>query len=219
MATALVVCKGGGVRSVCVFCGSSFGRRPEYSAAVRQLAHALVAAEIDVVYGGARVGTMGLLADTALEAGGRVIGVIPGALVDAEVAHGGLTELHVVGSMHERKARMAELADGFIALPGGLGTLDELAEIITWSQLGLHDKPTALLNVAGYYDDLLAFFDHAVEEGYLLPQHRSYIHAETDVHRLLEVMAEWVPVSVRKWVDSPPSLSQLLGDTVDRRTQ
>jgi uncharacterized protein (TIGR00730 family) len=140
-----------------VFCGSNFGRRPEYSAAVRQLAQALVAADIDVVYGGARVGTMGLLADSALEAGGRVIGVIPSVLVDAEIAHGGLTELHVVGSMHERKARMAELSDGFIALPGGLGTLDELAEIITWSQLGLHDKPTGLLNVAGYYDDLLAF--------------------------------------------------------------
>ena len=207
------------MRSVCVFCGSSFGRRLEYSAAVRQLALALVAADIDVVYGGARVGTMGLLADSALEAGGRVIGVIPGVLVDAEIAHEGLTELHVVGSMHERKAAMAELSDGFIALPGGLGTLDELAEIITWSQLGLHDKPTGILNVAGYYDDLLAFFDHAVEEGYLRSQHRSSIHAETDVERLLELMAAWVPIDVRKWVDSSPALSQLLDDTADRRPQ
>jgi hypothetical protein len=202
-----------------VFCGSNFGRRPEYSAAVRQLAQALVAADIDVVYGGARVGTMGLLADSALEAGGRVIGVIPSVLVDAEIAHGGLTELHVVGSMHERKARMAELSDGFIALPGGLGTLDELAEIITWSQLGLHDKPTGLLNVAGYYDDLLAFFDHAVEEGYLRSQHRGFIHSETDVHRLLEVMGQWVPLAVHKWVDSSAPLSPPLREPADRRLQ
>jgi len=202
-----------------VFCGSNFGRRPEYSAAVRQLAQALVAAAIDVVYGGARVGTMGLLADSALEAGGRVIGVIPSVLVDAEIAHGGLTELHVVGSMHERKARMAELSDGFIALPGGLGTLDELAEIITWSQLGLHDKPTGLLNVAGYYDDLLAFFDHAVEEGYLRSQHRGFIHSETDVHRLLEVMGQWVPLAVHKWVDSSAPLSPPLREPADRRLQ
>lgn len=202
-----------------MFCGSNFGRRPEYSAAVRQLAQALVAADIDVVYGGARVGTMGLLADSALEAGGRVIGVIPSVLVDAEIAHGGLTELHVVGSMHERKARMAELSDGFIALPGGLGTLDELAEIITWSQLGLHDKPTGLLNVAGYYDDLLAFFDHAVEEGYLRSQHRGFIHSETDVHRLLEVMGQWVPLAVHKWVDSSAPLSPPLREPADRRLQ
>jgi uncharacterized protein (TIGR00730 family) len=121
--------------------------------------------------------------------------------------------------MHERKARMAELSDGFIALPGGLGTLDELAEIITWSQLGLHDKPTGLLNVAGYYDDLLAFFDHAVEEGYLRSQHRGFIHSETDVHRLLEVMGQWVPLAVHKWVDSSAPLSPPLREPADRRLQ
>jgi uncharacterized protein (TIGR00730 family) len=144
---------------------------------------------------------MGLLADTAMAAGARVIGVIPEVLVEAEIAHGGLTELRVVASMHERKALMAELADGFIALPGGLGTLEEFAEIVTWSQLGLHHKPTGILNVAGYYDHLLSFFDHAVSEGFMRSQHRDLILGATDVGSLLQAMGAWVPTSVRKWID------------------
>ena len=142
------------MRSVCVFCGSNPGRRPEYLAGAADLGRTLASRGIQVVYGGAHVGVMGALADAALAAGGEVIGVIPGLLVDAEVAHSGLTELRVTGSMHERKATMAGLADGFIALPGGLGTLEEFAEIVTWAQLGLHAKPTGLLNLLGYYDGL-----------------------------------------------------------------
>ena len=152
------------MRSVCVFCGSNPGRRPEYLAGAADLGRILAARGIRVVYGGAHVGLMGALADAVLAAGGEIVGVIPGLLVDAEVAHPGLSELRVTGSMHERKALMAELADGFIALPGGIGTLEEFAEIVTWAQLGLHAKPTGLLNLLGYYDGLLGFLDHAVAE-------------------------------------------------------
>ena len=156
-----------GLRSVCVFCGSNPGRRPEYQAAAAALGRLLAGRGIRVVYGGAHVGTMGALADAVLAAGGEITGVIPAQLVAAEVAHPGLADLRVVGSMHERKATMASLADGFIALPGGIGTLEEFAEVVTWSQLGLHAKPTGLLNVLGYYDDLLRFLDHAVAERFL----------------------------------------------------
>lgn len=200
MAGAVSVCKCGGVKSVCVFCGSNLGRGPQYGDAVRSLAWSLAAEGIDIVYGGARVGGMGLLADTALEAGARVIGVIPQLLVESEIAHSGLSELHIVASMHARKAMMAELSEGFIALPGGLGTLDELAEILTWSQLGLHDKPTGLLNVAGYYDALLAFLDHARAEGFLSSQHREVVQAAADVGELLEAMRAFVPSATSKWL-------------------
>ena len=159
--------------SVCVYCGSSFGSKPAYAEATKQLAVALAERELRVVYGGASAGLMGLLADTALEHGGEVVGVIPRVLVDREVAHRGLTELHVVDSMHERKAKMAELSDGFIALPGGIGTLEELIEVYTWSYLGIHSKPLGLVNTDGYYDGFTAFLDHSMSEGFLRPQTRA----------------------------------------------
>ncbi len=165
------------MRSVCVFCGSNPWAAPEYLAGAADLGRTLASREIRVVYGGAHVGAMGALADAVLAAGGEIIGVIPGLLVEAEVAHPGLTELHVVDSMHERKAMMAGLAEGFIALPGGLGTLEEFAEVVTWAQLGLHAKPTGLLNLLGYYDGLLRFLDHAMEERFVRPEHRDMILA------------------------------------------
>jgi uncharacterized protein (TIGR00730 family) len=155
-----------------------------------------------VVYGGAAVGAMGVLADAALEAGGEVIGVIPKSLVDAEIAHPGLADLRVVGSMHERKAAMVELSDGFIALPGGLGTLDELAEVATWAQLGLHAKPIGLLDPLGYFDLLLRFLDHAVTERFLRAEHRALILREPAAEPLLDAMAAWRPPAVAKWVDA-----------------
>jgi uncharacterized protein (TIGR00730 family) len=188
------------LRAVCVFCGSNPGRRPVYLDTVRELATVLAEEGIRVVYGGARVGTMGALADAALQAGGEVVGVIPEHQVGEEVAHEGLTELHVVGSMHERKALMAELADGFVALPGGLGTLEEFAEVVTWSQLGLHRKPTALLNTAGYYDALLRFLDHAVAERFLRAEDRVLIQAATEVRPLLDVMRAWQPRQEQRWM-------------------
>jgi uncharacterized protein (TIGR00730 family) len=159
--------------SVCVFCGSSHGAHPDYEAAARDLGAALAEAGERVVYGGASVGLMGALADAALEAGGEVVGVIPQSLVDREIAYRGLSDLHVVQTLHERKARMAELADAFVALPGGAGTLEELFEVYTWGQLGLHSKPLALVNVRGYWGGLLAFLDHAVAEGFLPVQRRA----------------------------------------------
>ena len=188
------------VRTICVFCGSNAGARPEYLSAVDDLARGLAGRGLRVVYGGAAVGAMGALADAAMRAGGEVIGVIPQALVDAEVAHGGLSELRVVDSMHERKAVMAELADGFIALPGGLGTLEELAEVTTWAQLGLHAKPIGLLDPLGYFDLLMGFLDHAVEERFLRPEHRALLLREPAVDPLLHAMAAWTPPTVAKWL-------------------
>jgi len=155
------------VRRVCVFCGASTGGSTAYADAARAFGRAAVSRGLGVVYGGGRVGLMGALADGALQAGGEVVGVIPQELVDRELAHGGLTQLHVVGSLHERKALMAELADAFAALPGGFGTLDELMEQLTWSQLGLHDKPVGLLDVAGYWRPLVALARHATHEGFV----------------------------------------------------
>jgi uncharacterized protein (TIGR00730 family) len=193
------------MKSLCVFCGSNPGRRPVYLDAVRELATVLAEEGIRVVYGGAHVGTMGALADAALAAGGQVVGVIPEHQVGEEVAHRGLTELHVVGSMHERKALMAELSDGFVALPGGLGTLEEFAEIVTWAQLGLHRKPTGLLNTAGYYDGLLQFLDHAVHERFLREQDRGLVLADTGVRPLLDRLRAWTPPQEQRWtpVDRP----------------
>jgi uncharacterized protein (TIGR00730 family) len=173
------------VRSVCIYCGSSTGADPIYTEAAVELAQALAARGLRVVYGGAHVGLMGLIADTALEAGAEVVGVIPKVLVEWEVAHTGLTELHVVESMHERKALMAELADAFVALPGGIGTLEELIEVYTWSYLGIHDKPFAVLNTAGYYDGLTAFLDHAVAQGFLRPEVRARLLVAADAEALL----------------------------------
>ena len=155
---------------------------------------------IGVVYGGAHVGLMGIVADTALAAGGEVIGVMPQALVDREIAHTGLTELHVVASMHERKALMAELADAFVAVPGGIGTLEELIEVYTWSQLGIHDKPMGVLNVNGYYDGLAALLDHALQEGFLRAEHRAAMHAEPTAEELLARFEGWRPSGKGKWL-------------------
>ena len=190
------------MQAVCVFCGSNPGRRPEYLAGAASLARLLAGQGIRIVYGGAHVGTMGALADAGLAAGAEVVGVIPQHLVAAEVAHPGLSRLHVVGSMHERKALMAQLSDAFIALPGGLGTLEEVAEIITWSQLGLHAKPAGLLNLLGYYDNLLRFLDHAAAERFLRPEHRRLIMAEPEPSALLAALASWRPPHSHKWLNA-----------------
>jgi uncharacterized protein (TIGR00730 family) len=185
---------------ICVYAGSNPGADPAYAEAAGELARALAGRGIGVVYGGAHVGLMGILADTALAAGGEVIGVMQQALIDREIGHTGLTELHIVGSMHERKALMAELSDGFVALPGGAGTLEELIEVYTWSQLGLHAKPMGVLNVRGYWDGLAALLDHAVAEGFLRPEHRAAMHAEATPEALLDRFAGWRPATVAKWL-------------------
>lgn len=180
--------------------------------AVRDVARVLASRGIEIVYGGAHVGAMGVLADSALQAGGRVVGVIPQQLVDAEVAHTQLSELHVVGSMHERKALMGDLADGFMALPGGLGTLEEFAEAVTWSQLGLHNKPIGLLNTDGYYDALLQFLDHAVAESFIRKEHRALVLVDTEVSSLLTSMRAWTPPQAQEWLDadgSPPDAASV----------
>ena len=185
---------------LCVFCGSSPGHNPAYVAAAAQLGKLLAERRIGVVYGGASIGLMGALADAAQAAGGEVIGVIPRALVEWEVAHTGLADLRVVGSMHERKALMAELSDGFIALPGGIGTLEELFEVWTWAQLGSHGKPCALLNVLGYYDRLLGFLDSVVGEGFLRPPHRTMLLVGDTCEGLLEKMESYRAPAKTKWV-------------------
>ena len=190
-------------RRICVFCGSSSGGAPAYRAAAEQLAAEFVARDVGLVYGGGNVGLMGIVADAVLARGGDVIGVIPQALVDREVAHLSLPDLRIVGSMHERKALMAELADGFIALPGGFGTFEEFCEVVTWSQLGLHRKHCALLNVSGYYDPLLALFDRAVGEGFLNPQNRAIVIADADPAALLDRMMEPMPPPEAKWIRDP----------------
>lgn len=191
------------MRRICVFCGASPGRDPAYVGLAASVGAGLAARGIGVVYGGGRVGLMGALADAALAADGEVIGVIPRRLVDRELAHPGLTELHVVGSLHERKARMAELADGFIALPGGLGTLEELAEVASWAQLELHDKPIGLLSRAGYWEPFLGWLDHAVVEGFIAPHHRRLIGIDDDLDRLLARFDAWQPPPDR-WGPPPP---------------
>lgn len=176
------------MQRVCVFCGSSPGRGTVYVEAARRLARALTRKHIDLVYGGASVGVMGSLADAVLDLGGQVFGVIPKPLVDREKSHKHLTELHVVDDMHERKALMGALSDGFIALPGGLGTLEEFFEVLTWNQLGIHAKPCGLLNVGGYYDSLIELLDHSVEEQFVNAAHRSFMLVEIDPDALLEAM-------------------------------
>jgi uncharacterized protein (TIGR00730 family) len=182
------------IARVCVFCGSSAGTRPEYAAAARALGGLLGARGIDLVWGGGHVGLMGVVADAALAAGGRALGVIPAALQERELAHGRATEMHVVRTMHERKALMADLSDAFVALPGGMGTLDELFEILTWAQLGFHAKPVGLLDVAGYYEPLLKFLDRARDQGFVRAQDRAILHVDSDAARLLERL-ERQPVS------------------------
>lgn len=189
------------LKTVCVYCGSSPGRLDAYADAARSLAALLVAQNIRLVYGGANVGIMGIMADTALRLGGEVVGVIPEALVQKEVAHTGLTELHVTRSMHERKTLMAELADGFIALPGGIGTLEELFEVWTWAQLGFHHKPCGLLNVEGYYNGLVAFLDHSASEQFVKAVHRDMLIVEGTPEALLARFQTYAAPVVSKWLE------------------
>ena len=190
-----------GLRRVCVFCGSSVGASPVYAEGARALARALVEANLTLVYGAGSVGLMGILADTVLAAGGEVLGVIPQSLWDREVGHRGLSDLRVVASMHDRKALMAELADAFVALPGGIGTMEELFEVWTWTQLGVHAKPCGLLNVADYYTPLLAFLDHMVAERFLPPEHRAMVLVETRPEALLAGLAAYETPPVPHWID------------------
>ena len=190
------------LRRICVFCGSSPGARPAYAGATVELARLLAAQDIGVVYGGGGVGLMGQLADAALDAGAEITGVIPRSLVDREIGHPAVSDLRVVGSMHERKALMAELADAFVALPGGIGTLEEIIEVFTWAQLGLHRKPCALLDVEGYYDGIARFLDHAVAERFLNQEHRSTLIVERDAVMLLDRLRRHEPrAAPPKWID------------------
>ncbi|HEX8385017.1 MAG TPA: TIGR00730 family Rossman fold protein [Rubricoccaceae bacterium] len=184
------------IRRLCVYCGSSPGARPAYAEAAAALGTLLAHEGIGLVTGGGRVGLMGVVADAVLAAGGEATGVIPQALMDREVGHAGMTALHVVGTMHERKALMAHLADAFVALPGGLGTLEEIAEMLTWAQLGLHPKPCGLLDVAGYYAPLVRFFDHATDERFVRPEHRALLTVESAPDRLLARLCAYVPPDV-----------------------
>jgi uncharacterized protein (TIGR00730 family) len=186
---------------VCVFSGSSDGARPEYRQAARRLGETLADRDYSLVYGGAKVGLMGVLADAVLSRGGHVTGVIPEALVRKEVAHEGVSDLQIVASMHERKALMASLADGFVALPGGLGTFDELFEVLTWAQLGLHLQPVGLLNVSGYYDHLFEFLDHAVEQQFIKPAHRAMLMIESSPEILLDRFQTYQAPRVDKWIN------------------
>lgn len=194
------------LRRVCVFCGSATGRRPVFREAAEHLGRLLAGRRIGVVYGGGDIGLMGRMAEAALAAGGEVIGVIPEALQARELGHPRLTRLEVVDSMHTRKARMAELADGFIALPGGFGTFEEFCEVLTWGQLGFHRKPCGLLDVDGYYAPLQALFAHAEAEGFLQPEHRRMVCVDRDAAGLLAQMAAYRPPDVEKWLRSVRNL-------------
>lgn len=187
--------------NLCVFCGSSHGTKPSYGAAARALGRLIAERGHGLVYGGASVGLMGMVADGALAAGGRVIGILPRSLADRELAHDGLHELHIVGSMHERKAMMADRSDGFIALPGGIGTLEEAFEVWTWGQLGYHRKPLGWLNVEGYFDPLATFLDHAVDQGFVRQPHRAMAIVTDDAAEMLDRIAAYEPPSVVKWIE------------------
>jgi hypothetical protein len=190
------------VKHICVFCGSSAGNDPRFLDTARRLGSLLADRGLGLVYGGATVGLMGAVADAALERGGHVTGVIPSRLVERELAHHGLPDLRVVASMHERKALMADLADAFVALPGGIGTLEETFEVLTWAQLGLHHKPTGILDAGGYYAPLLAFLDHAVASRFVKPEHRDMLLVDEDPGRLIDRLVSHVPVEVEKWIRS-----------------
>jgi len=189
------------LKSICVFAGSNSGTKVEYVAAARELGRVLAQRQLGLVYGGARVGLMGALADEALSGGGRVIGVMPEALAAKEIAHQGLSELRVVKSMHERKAMMSDLSDGFVALPGGWGTMEEFFEVLTWGQLGFHRKPCGLLNIHGYFDRLLSFAEHCVDEGFVKREHRSMILVSDSPNELLDGMAAYKAPVVKKWIE------------------
>jgi uncharacterized protein (TIGR00730 family) len=189
------------VQSLCVFCGSRQGLDPAYTKAARLLGTMLAEANIRLIFGGGHVGLMGVVSNAALEAGGDVIGVIPRSLVERELAHADLTDLRIVGSMHERKALMSDLSEGFITLPGGTGTLEEFFEVLTWAQLGEHEKPCGLLNVAGYYDPLLSVFDHMVHKGFLSQSNRALVLVESEPERLLKRIESYQPPKTAKWID------------------
>jgi uncharacterized protein (TIGR00730 family) len=188
------------IKSICIYCGSSPGRLEAYSSAAFSLAESLVSRNIRLVYGGASIGIMGMVADEVLKLGGQVVGVIPKALSHKEIVHQHLTELHITQSMHERKMLMAELSDGFIALPGGIGTLEELFEIWTWAQLGFHQKPCGLLNVEGYYDSLIQFLDHVLAEQFVKEHHHAMLIVETNPDVLLDRYVNYQPPAVQHWV-------------------
>ena len=190
------------MKRVCVFAGSSTGARPEYNDSARILGAALASREIELIYGGGGSGLMGVLADAVLAGGGQATGVIPGPLADRELAHSGLSELRVVSSMHERKAEMADLADAFIALPGGLGTLEEFMEIWTWAQLGIHAKPCGLLNTSGFYDALLQLIDNMVNEQFVQQIYREMIVVDDDVESLLDALENYQGPHVRRWMEA-----------------
>ncbi|MEP9318574.1 TIGR00730 family Rossman fold protein [Pseudomonas sp. LABIM340] len=193
------------LRSICIFCGASPGATPIYQEAAEALGRHLAENGIQLIYGGGAVGLMGMVANAALAAGGEVIGIIPQSLKDAEVGHSGLTRLEVVDGMHARKARMAELSDAFIALPGGLGTLEELFEVWTWGQLGYHAKPLGLLEVNGFFDPLLTFLDHLVQERFVRQPHRDMLQRAASPAELVSALAAWKPLAAPKWVDRTPS--------------
>jgi uncharacterized protein (TIGR00730 family) len=185
---------------ICVFCGTNPGSRPEYGEAARELGRLMAEKEIELVYGGASVGIMGELADSVQEHGGHVTGIIPQQLMEKEAAHTGIRNLIVVASMHQRKSQMADMSDGFLALPGGIGTLEGFLEVLTWAQLGIHTKPSGILNVAGYFDQLIGFFDHAVREGFLTEEHRRAIIVEPNAESLLERMRAYTPPESEKFM-------------------
>lgn len=188
------------MKSVCVFCGSSFGSNPAYEQAARQMGSAIASAGLALVYGGAKVGLMGAVADAALEKGGTVIGVLPKSLQEKELAHMGLSELHVVSSMHERKALMAERSDAFVAMPGGAGTMEELFEVWTWGQLGLHEKPCGFLNTNGFYDRLIEFLDFQTAEGFMKPVMRNMVQVSSSPEGLLDLFRAYTPPATPKWI-------------------
>lgn len=188
------------METVCVFCGSREGSRPSYAEAARRMGKALARRGLGLVYGGGQVGLMGAMADAAIEEGGEVVGVIPEALIAREIAHPGLEKLHVVGSMHERKKLMADLSDGFVALPGGYGTLEEFLEVLSWAQLSIHEKPCGLLDVDDFWEPLSSLFDKAVAEGFVPPDHRSLVLEERDPHALLDLMERYTPPETKRWM-------------------
>ncbi len=188
------------MRSICVFCGSSEGNSPAFANAAKTLGAEISRRGLRLVYGGGKVGLMGIVADAALENNGEVVGVMPEVLVEKEIGHRGITDLKVVGSMHERKKTMADLSDGFVALPGGYGTFEEFMEVLSWAQLSIHEKPCALLNVESFFDPLLEFFDSATSNGFVHPDHRSLVLVENEPKLLLDAMEKHRPPETRKWV-------------------
>ena len=189
------------MKRICVFCGSSPGNDPLYLESARRFGSVIAARGLGLVYGGGDIGLMGELANAVLDRGGEVIGVIPRALVRREVAHHGLTDLRIVGSMHDRKALMADLADAFVALPGGLGTIEELCEVLTWAQLGIHDKPCGLLDVGGYWRPFLAFLDRVADAGFMSPENRQLLLVDDDPERLIDALQRFRTTARERWLD------------------